>query len=223
MDEKKYLIKNDEKLPKEIFELEKEDMVKSKNIFYIKNWKENVFYPTIFLYHGIRFDSELKKLENILKTRKILAGKYLNNYYQYDDNANKGEYVSLACYSEDIYSGYDVFVRENISLLISPKCEAILTKFVQFDIWEKIKDKKTKNLYSYMEGEFMCKEFVDFEFVKAIGIPYEYYVKEKGKQYADDTLKKVKQLLIKYDINLDIVDTSSYNKILLKKRPIKNI
>ena len=39
-----------------------------------------------FLYHGIRFQKYLEKLESIFKYGKILAGKYLPNYYNYSDN-----------------------------------------------------------------------------------------------------------------------------------------
>jgi len=209
-------IKSD--LPREVLELEKENMVTSEDVFYLADFDEDRFNPYAFLYHGIRFDENLKKLEKILKDKKILAGKYIDGYYNYSDNANKGEYVSMTRYSEERISGFDVFVKTNICFLISVDCNAILTKYVDYNTWDKIKDKETKNLYSYMLGEFMLKDFVSFEFVKAIGVPYKYLVLSKGKEYADDVLAKIEQLMKKYEINLKVVDTNSYNKILIESK-----
>ena len=73
-------------LPKDVYELEQEDMLTSKDIFYTDDLAEERLNPYAFLYHGIRFDDKLKKLENILKEKKILAGKYINGYYNYFDN-----------------------------------------------------------------------------------------------------------------------------------------
>ena len=163
-------------LPREVYDLEQEEMFTSEDVFYLADYDEERFNPYAFLYHGIRFDDNLKKLENILKEKKILAGKHIEGYYNYSDNANKGEYVSMTAYSRERISGFDVFVKENICLLISVDCNAILTKCVDFNTWEKIKDKKTKNLYSYMEGEFWVKDYVPFEFIKAVGVPHQYLI-----------------------------------------------
>jgi len=211
----------DSGLPMNVYELEQEDMLTSNDIFYYVNYDEEKFDPYSFLYHGIRFDDNLKKLENILKEKKLLAGKHIKGYYNYSDNANKGEYVSMISYNRDRLSGFDVFVKENICLLISTDCNAVLTKCVDFNTWEKIKDKKTKNLYSYMEGEFWVKDYVPFEFIKAIGVPYQYLILKNGKEYADDILKKIEQLMKKHEINLNVVNTNSYNKILIPKKDIK--
>lgn len=209
-------------LPRDVYELEQEDMITSKDIFYLANFDEERFNPYVFLYHGIRFDDNFKKLENILKKKKILAGKYIDGYYNYSDNSNKGEYVSMTAYSSERISGFDVFVKENICLLVSVDCDAVLTKYVDFNTWEKIKDKKTKNLYSYMKGEFWVKDYVPFKFIKAIGVPYQHLILKNGKECADDILKKIEQLMKKYKINLNVVDTNSYNKILIPRKDIKS-
>lgn len=208
-------------LPKEVIKLEQEELLTSSDVFYIANNDEKRFNPYAFLYHGIRFDEKLEKLERILKDKKILAGKYTNNYYNYFDNANKGEYVSMTRYSEERNSGFDVFVKTNICLLVSSECDAILTKYVDYNTWEKIKNIDTKNLYSYMSGEFMLKDCVPFEFVKAIGVPYKYLVLTRGKEYADEVLKRIEVLMAKYDVNIEVVDTNSYNKTLIERKKIK--
>ena len=204
-------------LPWEVYELEKEDMYLSRDIVPIV---EENYHPYCFLYHGIRFQKHLEKLESIFEDKKILAGKYTKNSFSYSDNCNKGEYVSLTTY-DDNSQGFEIFILENISLLVSPKCDAYLTKYVNYNIWNQIKDKKTKNLYSYMQEEFMCKEFIDLSLVKAVGVPYTYYTLNKGKEYADNILNDVKNLIDKYEFSIDIVDTSDYNKLLFERKKKK--
>lgn len=217
-----YLASFGSDLPKEVYILEQQEMITSKDVFFLADYDEEKLNPYAFLYHGVRFDEKLEKFEEILKCKKILAGKYTNNYFNYSDNANMGEYVSMTLYNRDRNSAYDVFVKENICFLISPDCDAILTKYIDFNTWEIIKNKKTKNIYSYMEGEFFCKDYVAFEFVKAIGVPYSYLIKAKGKEYADDILTKVGELMKKYKINLKVVDTGSYNTLLIDNKIKKN-
>ena len=208
-------------LPKEVYELEQEDMYTSEDVFYLADSDEERFNPYAFLYHGIRFDDNMKKFENILKEKKILAGKYIKGYYNYSDNANKGEYVSLTGYNTERISGFDVFIKTNISFLVSIHCNAFLTKCVDFNTWEKIKDENLRNLYSYMESEFWVKDFVPFEYIKAIGVPYKYLVLKNGKEYADEVLSKIDKLMKEHEVNLDVVDTNSYNKILISKKNIQ--
>jgi len=198
-------------LPRKVYELEKEDMYLSQDVITIN---DETYSPFCYLYHGIRFQKYLEKLESIFKDKKILASKYIPNCLSYDDNCNKGEYVSLTSYYKN--PGFKIFIEKNISLLVSPKCGAYLTKYVDYEIWEQIKNKKTKNLYSYMMQEYMCKDYVPLDLVKAVGVPYKYYILTKGIEYADNILSDVKSLIDKYNLNIGIVDTSSENKILIE-------
>lgn len=105
-----------------------------------------------FLYHGIRFQKYLEKLESIFEKQAILASKYLNNVMSYDDNCNDGEYVSLLEIKPYEYSSmYEVFIRPNVTLVVSPFCEAYNTIYVSFQEWEEIKKsgRKFKNRFSY--------------------------------------------------------------------------
>lgn len=205
-------------LPKAVYYLEKETMRLSKDVIHIN---EESYSPYCYLYHGIRFQKYLENLESIFKAKKILASKHLSNSIPYSDNCNKGEYVSLTSYSNN--PGFKIFIVENISLLVSPECQAYLTKYVDYETWEQIKNKETKNLYSYMKQEFMCKDFVSLDYVKAVGVPYKYYVVNKGIEYAENVLNDVKSLIDKYEINIGIVDTSDFNRVLIEpeKRKIK--
>ena len=205
-------------IPLEISHLEKEKQITSNDVFYfLQNKTIKHFNPNCFLYHGIRFDDKLVKLENIFKVKKILSGNKISNYYKYDDNANKGEYVSLLSFKDNGLE-YDIFIKPNISLLVDPLCDAILTKYVSYDIWDKIKNLETQNIYSYMNGEYLCKDYIPFDMIKGIGVPYKYYLLLNGKEYADEKLSNVKKLMKKYDITLPILDTSHYNEVLYESR-----
>lgn len=174
-------------------------------------------YTYDYLYHGIRFQKYLEKLENIFKTRTILSGKYLENYYSYTDNCNKGEYISLLKLSKDNYLEYETFIEENISLLITPAINAIITKYLSYNDWLTIQQENLslKNHYSYMQGECFVKDYIPIDFVKAIGVPYQKLLSEGKQEYANKLLIDVQILMKKYNINLSIVDTSRYNRILI--------
>jgi len=179
---------------------------------------ESFDFVSEHLYHGIRFQQHLEKLENIFKEAKILAGKYLPNYHFYSDNCNKGEYVSLLKHTSETKLEYQTFIIEStVSLLVTPLCNAIETKYVDYNTWLTIQTEnlQLKNIYSYMRGECMCKDYVPIEMVKAIGIPYLYLVSQGKKEYIDKLIKDIQKLMQQYNINLPIVDTSRYNLILI--------
>ena len=163
-----------------------------------------------FLYHGIRFQNHLEKLENIFKQQKLLAGKYIDGYYNYKDNCNMGEYVSLLQFLGFDSQEFKTFIIPNISLIVSAKCNAIRTQYVDFETWDKIREGKydLKNIFSYMHGECMCKDYVSFEMIKAIGISFHNY----------NLIDEIENLMQNYNINLPIVDTSEHNKILIPKK-----
>lgn len=173
-----------------------------------------ISYPQYFLYHGLRFQQKLEKLEGILKEGKILAGKYLNNYSYYGDNCNDGEYVSLARYSNCIE--FKAYIEENVCLIISPLCEAYKTIHVTFNTWNYIKKHNipVRNRFSYSEIEYQVKDFIPIEMVRAIGIPYNDILINKGMQYAEKYKQDIIDLLNKYNISLPIVDINFYNKII---------
>lgn len=211
------LLKN--KLPYEIARIEKEPIITTnQNHEYDGNELERFDFISDYLYHGIRFQKYLEKLENIFKERKILAGKYLPNYHFYSDNCNKGEYVSLLKYTNKTKLEYEVFILSNISLLVSPICNAIETKYVDFSTWENIQKEKyeLKHIYSYMNGECQCKDFIQLELVKAIGVPYQMLRLRGKSEYANKLIEDIKILMEKYDIYLPIVDTSRYNFLIYK-------
>lgn len=169
-------------------------------------------YVEDFLYHGIRNPNSLKKLESIFKDKCIKCGKNIEGYSNYSDNCNMGEYVSLLRYSEDI--GFEVFIKENISLIISDDIEYKETTYLPFYEWEK---KKDSGCYSYLNGELFGKD-IPISKVVGIGLPYSNL---KGMNIDVDRLYlDIKLLMDKYEISLPIVDTSRYNISLDKVKKI---
>lgn len=206
-------------IPYKVRLLEKENMTTTnQDNYYDENTEISLKYIYDFLYHGIRFQKYLEKLENIFKSGKILAGKYIENYCYYSDNCNMGEYVSLLKLTNDNKLAYDTFIGSNISLIVSPVCNAIETKYIDYETWEKIKCEKLNNIYSYMIGECLCKDYIPINMVKAIGIPYSKLKYEKSIEYVNKLLEDICNLMQKYDIKLPIVDTSRYNYILVENK-----
>ena len=153
--------KEQSSIPYEVLKLESTEVITTNKDNEYTEYEDipfNHYYS--FLYHGIRFQKYLEKLENIFKEKKILAGKYLKNYYNYSDNCNKGQYVSLLNVSKTNKVSFETFIEENISLLVTPYCNAIETKYVDFYTWDKIKNLDLKQIYSYMPGECLCKDYI---------------------------------------------------------------
>lgn len=213
-------------LPYNIQKLEQEPIITTNQNHEYDDYKpENLDFLNEYLYHGIRFQKHLEKLEKIFKERKILAGKYLPNYFFYSDNCNHGQYVSLLKYTSASQLEYETFILENISLLITPLCNAQETKYVDYQTWEKIQQKQNqlKHIYSYMMGEYMCKDLIPLDMVKAIGVPYRKLSLQGKEAYAIQLIDDIKKLMDKYDVYLPIVDTSRYNSIIYESTPQRHI
>ena len=215
------MLNNKFTIPYEILLLESQEIITTnKEKEYTEFDEIPFYYYNEYLYHGIRNQIYLEKLENIFKEKKLLAGKYIKDYYNYTDNCNKGLYVSLLNRSKTNRISFETFIEENISLLITPYCNAQETKYVDFYTWEKIKNLNLKQIYSYLPGECMCKDYIPIEYIKAIGVPYLKISREKGEEYTNKLLTDIKTLMKQYNLQLPIVDTSRYNQILI---PVKEI
>ena len=209
-------------LPYNIQKLEQAPIITTnQNHEYDDYEPESFDFVSDYLYHGIRFQKHLEKLENIFKERKILAGKYLPSYHFYSDNCNHGKYVSLLKYTSKTELEYKTFILENISLLVTPLCNAQETKYVDYQTWQKIQQEQypLKHIYSYMIGECMCKDYIPLDMVKAIGAPYQKLILQGKETYAIQLIEDIKKLMDKYGVFLPIVDTSRYNIILYEVEP----
>ena len=210
---------SEQKLPYKLQKLEQEAIITTNQNHEYDDYEPARFdFVSDYLYHGIRFQKYLEKLENIFKERKILAGKYLSNYHFYSDNCNHGQYVSLLKYTNATKLEYETFILENISLLVTPLCNARETKYVDFQTWQQIQEEQyqLKHIYSYMRGECMCKDFIPLDMVKAVGVPYQKLRLQGKGTYALQLIEDIQALMKKYDVYLPIVDTSRYNSILYK-------
>ena len=162
--------------------LESSKMETFFDIHYYNRLKEDnpIYLIDHFLYHGIRFGNQLDVLESILQEQAILAGKYVKDCWwsDNDENCNEGEYVSLIDVDGEYSLGYKTFVLPNISFVISPYCNAVKTIYLSYDEYIELKKMypKTNNRYSYEINEYQVKDKVDIDYIKAIGIPYQYFI-----------------------------------------------
>lgn len=178
---------------------------------------ENLRYIHKFLYHGIRLQNHLEKLESIFKEQAILAGNYQPQYSPYYDNCNEGEYISLLSTDGHYSLEYENFILPNITLVISPNCNPIKTIYLPYHEWIQLKDKKTKNRYSYAKDEYQVNQRIPLTMIKAIGIPVRYLRSINKEELIDTYIQDILELMDKYDISLPLVDTSAYNAPVIIK------
>lgn len=223
----KKLLLNKEQINPELKQIKKLEKITQKTFKEENNWindEPNLLLRDCFLYHAIRHYNQLERLENIFKDGKILAGKYLTPEfkYNYSDNCNDDEYVSLLEFDYDYTMNYDIFIRNNITFVINHDCNAIKTTYISYDLWKYIKDNNipVKNRYSYAIGEYQVKDYIPLELVCAIGIPYHNLQNNKGTIYAEEYKETIINLMKQYNIKLPIVDTSSYHNDIIYT-PIK--
>ena len=179
----------------------------------------NIRNPYSHLYHGVRFDSEHKLFESILRDREIRCGKKTSLHsVDYSDNCNEGKYVSLTHYSGDVYDlEFKTFIGENISFMISPKLNPLKCKYLPYDEWEMIKTKlpKTRHRYSYAKGEYQYPESFSLDYVEGILYPFNYYTCIYGFNKTQEDFEYVKELLIKYGFGgLPILDQTDGFKVI---------
>lgn len=207
------IMSEENRIMREIKKLDENDLITFAEECYI-DYEPKLFEQYYFLYHGLRFQQKLEKLEGIFKERKILAGKYLDDFFNYSDNCNDGEYVSVINYTNSFE--FKGFVSENICLVISPLCDAYKTIYVTHDIWNYIKKNNisVKNRYSYAEHEYQIKDFIPIDMVRAIGIDYYRFCLLKGRDATDNLIQEIIDLLNYYNIDLPIVDIGKHNSII---------
>ena len=162
--------------------------------------------------------NQLEIIGNILKSG-ILAGKYVESYSSYSDNCNNGEYVSLLEKKIENDLEFSTFIEHNLSLVISPFCEAYKTIYVPYDVWEEINKNyhDLKNRYSYARNEYQIKDKVPVDMIEAIGLPFKHLMNSNQLEQAEKYKKEIIDMIESYKLELSIVDTSNYNKYIYKK------
>ncbi len=176
------------------------------------------------LYHGIRFD-DINRFESILQTRKILCGsKVKDSFISYDgtikelhlssydyENCNRGKYVSVAYFEDDLEFYH--FIRRNIFFAIKGSIKAYKTTYMPYeDFVELCKSKvEYKNLYSYAYNEYMVKDEISFDDILYIGIDPSCYAR-----ITDETISKVIELMKAYDIDIPFINVHT-NEVLYCK------
>ena len=200
--------------------LELEDELRFLDIWGSEGEDVNIRNPYSHLYHGVRFDSEHKLFESILRDREIRCGNKIDLLsVDYSDNCNEGKYVSLTDYSGFFASDleFKTFIGENISFMIAPKLNPLKCKYLPYDEWEMIKTKlpKTRHRYSYAKGEYQYPECFSLDYVEGILYPFNYYSCIYGFDKTQEDFEYVKELLIKYGFEyLPILDQTDGFKVI---------
>ena len=70
-------------------------------------------------------------------------------------------------------------------------CFYIHAKKIHIGNRSKIKNLDLKQIYSYMMGECLCKDYISIEYIKAIGVPYTKMISDKGYEYMDRLFMKI--------------------------------
>lgn len=101
-------------------------------------------------------------------------------------------------------------------------CRSI-SNYLSFDEWLNIKKSNIslKNRYSYMLNEYQVKDWINLDMVRAIGIPYSQFIREKGIEEMEEIIQHIIELMDNYNILLPIVNTDSCNKVLYNKNTDK--
>lgn len=115
---------------------------------------------------------------------------------------------------------YKTFIMPNISLVISPKCNAIKTIYVPYEEWVEIKKLNPKNRYSYAHDEYQVKEKITLDMIKAIGLPKKYLTIKHQEHLIASYINDILELMSKYNIELPIVDTSNHNRSIVNNETI---
>lgn len=220
-----FKVSSESKLPRIVQKFEQEPVITTNgDNRYSEDDEIPFFCVEDYLYHGLRNQRYLEKLEGIFLTQKILAGKYLKGYSNYSDNCNRGENVSVLKWLGTNELEHETFILENVSLIISPLCDAIETKFVSYNNWhdlQQIKPRpKFRQIYSYMNGECQCKDFIPFSMVRAIGVPYQNLRLQGKANYAEQLIQDIIKLMEQYGISLPVVDTSLYNRTIVEAEKV---
>lgn len=210
-----------DKLSDEIKDLENREMLSFLDI-HTKATGKDLTKMDDFLYYSLGHQNYLEDIIEIFETRRIYPNRKINNKYYYKDNYKDQEYITLLEYDGDygknFGSEYDTFIKPNIAFIISPqlnpKKSIYVSEFTLLEIKDSCPD--PKNHYSCNRGEYLVKDYISLDNVKAIGIPYSELLSE-GKSYLAERWKEdIKALLEIYDLNLPIVDTSSKNCSLIE-------
>ena len=72
-----------------------------------------------------------------------------------------------------------------------------------------------------MLNEYQVKDWINLDMVRAIGIPYSQFIREKGIEEMEEIIQHIIELMDNYNILLPIVNTDSCNKVLYNKNTDK--
>lgn len=170
------------------------------------------------LYHGIRFD-QINRLEGIFKFGKVFSGKRVPKFYESstgeekelfildygNENANKGEYVSVMPYEINSLE-FKTFIAKYVYLAFKGNIPAVKAHYLPYNEYDKVSKKNNlKRLYSYAEDEYMVKDEIDLDNLAFIGVNFCYQ--------SDDEIDKIIDLMKYYEIKAPLIEHNTHKVI----------
>ena len=181
---------------------------------------EDINEYDISLYHGIRFDA-INRLESIFQTGFILPSNKVNRKFvsfdgtvkylyindDIDENCNRGKYISVLPFDDDLE--YHVFILQNIFFAIKASVDAYKTKHVSYDEYLDIENKDNSEvLYSYAFNEYLVDNDISLDNINYIGIDSRYF----NGNY-EETVESVINLMKVYKIKFPFIDVRTNSVI----------
>ncbi len=174
-----------------------------------------------YLCHGLRI-WQLEKLESIFQKKLLLAARYVPKTFdsidgkthpllvdaEDEDNTNKGGYVSFVP-SKGKINTLNQFVFRNLFLAFNKNIPARETFYVYYEEHKALRRLgiNTRNLYSYVEDEYLVESGVSLNDLAFIGIDSNRYNNHENDLF--ELIKAVIDLMKAYEIGVPFIDIST--------------
>ena len=177
---------------------------------------------TIKIYKDYAFN-DLELLESILSSGYLLSRRNLGVNSSYGFNGM--DYISLCDMSmqESSYSAYNMYIKNGLSLLFDKSIKVIEPTFLYIDnMLPNFSDIMKsygleKERYSDLMDEVQVKDSLSLDYLKAISLPINRFLKFHSKEYFLAYLKMLKTMLINYDKNVPIINIDTKKEIKIKE------
>ena len=175
--------------------------------------------------HTIRIkdiDSNLERLEQILKSGYLLSRRNLGLDSVEDSLYNGLDYISLCDLSKNHngYSSYNMYVRNGLSLLLDHNINVITPTLLDYSIYTYMDVKNldlVHNRYSDFKDEVQVKNRISLEYLKGLCIPVSMFYAMGDSNCLNNYVKRVYELLEKYNYSVPLYNIDSEEVIKIKK------
>ncbi len=181
---------------------------------------------------------DIYHMETILKSGYLLSRNNLKDVL-YDTDINIGEntalfngmdYISLCDLSKihEEYSAYNMYVKNGLSLLFNKKIKVIEPTIVNIRMGNFIFGDDAHKLgmgvkrYSDLSDEVQVKDKLSLDYLEMIMLSLNKFYRYHNEEYLIVYLKLLKDLLLKYEKNIPIINLDTEREIKIEKNKIKN-